>query len=56
MEACRCFESKGLMVSLSETKMIVGRLQGEAMSKRDQFGICSKKKDANSVLCFTCGR
>ena len=49
------FESKGLMVNLGKTKVVVSGAEGEVtVSKVDPWGICGKQVTANSVLCVKC--
>ena len=53
------FESKGLKVSLGETKvMVYGGItkDGKYKSKVDPCGLCSLTVKANSVLCLQCGK
>ena len=49
------FESKGLKVNLTKTKVVVSRAEGEVtVNKIDPCGICGKQVMANSVLCVKC--
>ena len=51
------FESKGFIVNLGKTKVIVSSITKDGMSKGkvDPRGVCSLRVKDNSVLCLQCG-
>ena len=51
------FESKGLMVNLKKTKLMVSGSKGEVFhSKVDPCAKCGKRVMANLVMCTKCGK
>jgi len=51
----RAFESKGMLVNLGKTKLMVSGIDEETPdSKVDPCGVCGERVMANSVLCTIC--